>query len=90
MSRSLEDFTEDELLAWEERHDNLIAWGSMWSALSTIFLVTSLVLVLIVDQATAGLWIVCLSLTCQLAKLVCDKKHFGMHEERGDFDRWVE
>lgn len=85
MSTRFEDLTEDELIDWYERHDDIIAWEGMWNSLATVFALIGLCLVLFTGQGMAALAFSGLAILFVLARVRCQYKHGALHAERGQY-----
>lgn len=83
----MERLTEDELVAWEERHDSIAAWEGTWRKLTIIIALIGLYLTLFTDHLVLGCAFSFGSWIFVAAMAVCWRRHYRMHEERGDFDQ---
>lgn len=86
MTSRFEEMTEDELLAWEERHLSLITWEGRWNAMATVFLTASLVLALFMNQYLAAAAACGFALVFLIARNVCITRHVAIHDEYGSED----
>lgn len=86
MKKSFEDMTEDELVAWEDEHDDVVKWGDRWSLLGIGLSIVSLVTIIFAYSFVGNTVLILLLGVAILMQLHYQRRHIKLHQDRGDFE----
>lgn len=76
----MEHMTEEELIAWEERHENAVMWWGRWGALVWVLGTGSLIAIL--SGSVMNFWVlVALTAVAWLMKRRSERDHEALHDE---------